>query len=194
MNENSRVEKRPRYMTGKGAPGSTIGSTLARRPALGERRAALGERRAALTDVTNRISVRCYCRSRSVSTVWNTTNTSLSTVSQVKKSSTTHSLGTSGALAKKKLLAKRALATHSLRDLPLTTTTPVVSTLGSLGLADKTPAKREEPKSETSELDIDSADKRDPAQCWQYAEDITKYHLSVEVRAVSALISVCIKR
>jgi hypothetical protein len=102
---------------------------------------------------------------------------------QVKKSSTTNSLGASGVLAKKKLQAKRALASHSLRDL--TTTTPVASTLGSLGLADKTPVKFESPKSEPSEFDIDSTDKRDPAQCWQYAEDITKYHLSVEVRHAS---------
>lgn len=107
------------------------------------------------------------------------------TTQQVKKSSTSNSLGASGVLAKKKLQAKRALASHSLRDLSTTTTTPVASTLGSLGLADKTPAKFESPKNEPSEFDIDSADKRDPAQCWQYAEDITKYHLSVEVRHAS---------
>lgn len=96
-------------------------------------------------------------------------------------------MNTTTALAKKKLLAtKRAhvATSNSLRDLP--PTTPVVNTLGSLGLKDKTPRlvspKKEEVKTVQQEHDIDSADKQDPTQCWQYAEDITKYHLSIEVQ------------
>lgn len=41
------------------------------------------------------------------------------------------------------------------------------------------------PTPEEEDHDIDSEDKTDPTTCWQYAEDITKYHLEIEVSGVN---------
>jgi hypothetical protein len=63
---------------------------------------------------------------------------------------------------------------------PLPPTTPVVNTLGSLGLT--SPMVDIGPlKSEEEDHDIDSEDRNDPSMCWQYAKDITNYHLATEV-------------
>lgn len=71
-------------------------------------------------------------------------------------------------------------------------TTPVVNTLGSLMLQSPmcpppttSPLqviKEEVIKEEPSVLthDIDSEDKHDATACWQYAEDLTKFHLETE--------------
>lgn len=81
-----------------------------------------------------------------------------------------------------------SLSTHSSSIIsrmsrPLPATTPVATKLDSMGLMDKTSPMVDivPTKHEAKDHDIDSEDKNDPTACWQYAEDITKYQLEVEV-------------
>ncbi|RLN88013.1 hypothetical protein BBJ28_00003866 [Nothophytophthora sp. Chile5] len=122
-------------------------------------------RRAVLGDVTNRISI----KKSSVSSM----------------GSTNSSMSAAGALAKKKYLVnKRSInnvnvSSRSIR--PLSATTPAVNTLSSLGFLEKPKPVVHVPLPTPKEShDIDSVDKHDPTMCWQYAEDITKYHLETE--------------
>lgn len=84
----------------------------------------------------------------------------------------------------KKQLVKRT--TQTLLSAKVIATTPVARTFGSLDLAEgHSPLVLPvEPSpvavTRLENHDIDFADKDDPAACWQYAEDITKYHLEDE--------------
>ncbi|KAJ0408416.1 hypothetical protein ATCC90586_009191 [Pythium insidiosum] len=92
---------------------------------------------------------------------------------------------TTMAMAQKK--TTKVVRSYMLHDV--VPTTPVVNTFGSLELGDKPspmvaagstvdlePIKEEESVCH----DIDSEDKNDASACWQYAEDLTKYHLETE--------------
>lgn len=61
--------------------------------------------------------------------------------------------------------------------------TPMATTLGTLGITDKSSPVSLVPSAsiKKEDHDIDSCDKHDPASCWQYAEDINQYHLEAEV-------------
>lgn len=85
------------------------------------------------------------------------------------------------AAMQKKPLVKRPAQTIAAKLL--VETTPMARTFGSLDLASPIvlPADSSPLGSARAENhDIDSADQHDPAACWQYAEDITKYHLEHE--------------
>ncbi|TDH65422.1 hypothetical protein CCR75_007755 [Bremia lactucae] len=60
--------------------------------------------------------------------------------------------------------------------------TLVVNTCETMGQISKLSPKFNivSPTIEKKEHDIDSKDKNDPTACWQYAEEITKYHLETE--------------
>ncbi|DAZ98891.1 TPA: hypothetical protein N0F65_002616 [Lagenidium giganteum] len=126
-------------------------------------------RRAVLGDVTNKMSIKK-----------STTMSAMSMGHAKKKPSYTY---TSRA---------RAMAPQDSTKIP---TTPVVNTLESLELRDQpspmciapgelrrlSTLQEEEENAEAKAChDIDSVDRDDPTTCWQYAEDITKYHLSTE--------------
>ncbi|GAB9467089.1 Cyclin b [Globisporangium polare] len=84
----------------------------------------------------------------------------------------------------KKQLVKRT--TQTLLSAKLIETTPVARTFGSLDLAaGRSPLVLPVEQSPVvvtpkENHDIDSVDKDDPAACWQYAEDITRYQLEDE--------------
>ncbi|KUF76559.1 Cyclin B [Phytophthora nicotianae] len=188
-------EKRPRFM--KSQSSTTTG---------GPRRTALGDvtnRRSALGDVTNRINIKKASVSSMSSSVTNAGALAKKKVIASKRSLSNINIGSrtlNTANASKRNLSNVNLisrhvssmtsSTSSLssrssssiisrmsRPLPSTT-----NTLGSLGLQDKISPSVNiiPPTPEENEHDIDSEDRNDPTACWQYAEDITKYHLETE--------------
>lgn len=96
---------------------------------------------------------------------------------------------TTSVATQKKPLVKRTAPT--VAAVKRVATTPVARTLDSLDIesplvlssskeeADADAETKHEEKEEENH-DIDSGDKHDPAACWQYAEDITRYHLLEE--------------
>ncbi|TMW63207.1 hypothetical protein Poli38472_002148 [Pythium oligandrum] len=88
---------------------------------------------------------------------------------------------------KKTTTIKRSFTVYE----PKVPTTPVVNTFGSLDLSspmsvakavDLETIKEEESVSH----DIDSEDKYEASACWQYAEDLTKYHLETEKQRMAS--------
>ncbi|KUF96949.1 Serine/threonine protein phosphatase 2A 59 kDa regulatory subunit B' eta isoform [Phytophthora nicotianae] len=192
-------EKRPRFM--KSQSSTTTG---------GPRRTALGDvtnRRSALGDVTNRINIKKASVSSMSSSVTNAGALAKKKVIASKRSLSNINIGSrtlNTANASKRNLSNVNLisrhvssmtsSTSSLssrssssiisrmsRPLPSTT-----NTLGSLGLQDKISPSVNiiPPTPEENEHDIDSEDRNDPTACWQYAEDITKYHLETEYEEI----------
>ncbi|TYZ62390.1 hypothetical protein PybrP1_010200 [[Pythium] brassicae (nom. inval.)] len=82
------------------------------------------------------------------------------------------------AAAQKKPLVKRTASAVAAKRVE---TPPVARTLGSLDLESPLVLSSPMPDKTAAEShDIDSADQHDPAACWQYAEDITRYRLTEE--------------
>ncbi|OWZ18940.1 Cyclin B [Phytophthora megakarya] len=184
-------EKRPRFMKSER---STVTA--------GPRRTALGDvtnRRAALGDVTNRINIKkasvssiktsvpnagALAKKKVIASKRSLSNVSTRTLSSSDVSqrnfghvnlSTRHSNSTSSTAT---LSSRPSSSIISRMSRPLPPTTPV---LGSLGLKDKTSPMVDIIQSISEEdIDIDSEDRNDPTACWQYAEDITNYHLEIE--------------
>lgn len=124
-------------------------------------------------------------RPRGLKPQTSTSTTTTTTTRRAVLGDVTNKLGVKRTTSTTAAAVQKKRAAHTIAP-KLVATTPVARTFGSLDLAEghsplvqsaKTSpveAKREESH------DIDSADKNDPAACWQYAEDITKYQLEDE--------------
>lgn len=147
---------------------------------------AVPMRRPVLGDVTNKINV-CIIQ-------WTCCHNHSCGFKQMKKSTTMSST----MLHKTTKFLKRPQLNSGVTN-KLVPTTPVVNTLGSLELGDKpspmaiatslqddpplkTIVDENDGKNEEHLVhDIDSEDRGDATACWQYAEDLTMYHLQTEV-------------
>ncbi|KAL3671830.1 hypothetical protein V7S43_002499 [Phytophthora oleae] len=196
-------EKRQRFMKSESTAtvkGESSTTSRARR-VLGD----MTNRRSALGDVTNRINIKKASMSSMSSSVSNAgalakkkalaTKRSLSNINIGSRSLNTANT-TKRAFSNVNLSSRHASSTTSTVSInsrssssiisrmsrPLPSSAPAASTIGSLGLFTKTSTKVEiiPEYSDEEDYDIDSEDKNDPTACWQYAEDITKYHLQVE--------------
>ncbi|KAG1685267.1 hypothetical protein DVH05_009635 [Phytophthora capsici] len=198
-------EKRQRFM--KSDSTATVkaeSSTTSRAP-----RRVLGDmtnRRSALGDVTNRINIKkasvssmstslsnagalakkkALATKRSLSNV-NIGSRALSTANATKRTFSNVNLSSrhvSSTTSTASTSSRSSSSIISRMSRPLPTSAPALSTIGSLEQFVKTSTKKVEiiPEySDEEDYDIDSEDKNDPTTCWQYAEDITKYHLQVE--------------
>ncbi|CAI5747454.1 unnamed protein product [Peronospora destructor] len=200
--DSGNAEKRPRYTK------SQSNTTTE-----GPRRAALGNatnRRAALGNVTNRMNIKkdtmssmsssisnagtlakkkVIASKRNLSNV-NATSRSLNNTIANKRSfsnvtlSSRHTNATTSSTAMRSSCISSSII--SRMSCPLPPTTPVDNTCGSIGTMSKISPMVDiiPPIPEENDHDIDAGDKNDPTTCWQYAEDITKYHLEAEKKSM----------
>lgn len=184
---------------------STIGEP--RRTALGD----VTNRRSALGDATNRINIKkasvssmsaavanagalakkkYIASKRSLSNVncgsrkLNTDNASKRNLGNINVGSRLASSAT-GTISS---LSTRSSSSVTSRINRLSSNTaPVITSLGSFGVAEKRPLVINiiPLTPEEDKHDIDTEDKNDSATCWQYAEDITKFHLEAEKKRKS---------
>ncbi|CAI5703500.1 unnamed protein product [Peronospora effusa] len=200
--DSENAEKRPRYT--KSQSNTTTG---------GPRRAVLSDvtnRRAALGDVTNRINIKKDTMSTMSSSIsnagvlakkkviaskrnlnnvnassrsLNNTNANKRNFSNVTLSSRHTTASTSSTAMLSSHISSSII---SRMRCPLPPTTPVDSTCGSMGSRGKISPMVDvsSPITEENDHDIDSDDRNDPTTCWQYAEDITKYHLEAEKKSM----------
>uniref|UniRef100_A0AAV1TDB1 Cyclin B n=1 Tax=Peronospora matthiolae TaxID=2874970 RepID=A0AAV1TDB1_9STRA len=197
-------EKRPRYTKTQSHTSSTGGS---RRSAMGN----VTNRRCALGDVTNRINIKKSSVSASMgSSVANAgalskkailaSKRSLSDISAKSSSvrnanvnaskrnfrnvtlSSRHAGAMSSSTVTLGSCSSSSVINRMSRPLPVVTPT---GTLGSMRSMEKILPADDiiQPTPESYNHDIDSEDKNDPTACWQYAEDITKYHLEAEKKS-----------
>ncbi|KAF1774863.1 Cyclin-like [Phytophthora cactorum] len=196
--DNGNPEKRPRFMksqssTTTGGPRRTaLGDVTNRRPALGDATNRINIKKATMSSMSSSVTnagalakKKVIASKRSLSNInigsrtLNTANASKRNLSNVNLSSR-HASSTTSITSS--LSSRSSSSIISRMSRPLPSAIPGVNTLGSLGLVEKISSTVNiiSPTPEEDEHDIDSEDKHDPTACWQYAEDITKYHLETE--------------
>ncbi|KAG3197054.1 hypothetical protein PC128_g7155 [Phytophthora cactorum] len=196
--DNGNPEKRPRFMksqssTTTGGPRRTaLGDVTNRRPALGDATNRINIKKATMSSISSSVTnagalakKKVIASKRSLSNInigsrtLNTANASKRNLSNVNLSSR-HASSTTSITSS--LSSRSSSSIISRMSRPLPSAIPGVNTLGSLGLVEKISSTVNiiSPTPEEDEHDIDSEDKHDPTACWQYAEDITKYHLETE--------------
>ncbi|KAL7692735.1 putative cyclin [Plasmopara halstedii] len=172
----------------------------------GSRRTALGDvtnRRAALGDATNRINIKKSSVSAMSSTIANTgalakkkiiaSKRNLSNVNTSSRALNTHdaskrnfdniNIGSRLASSAKSTTSIRSAFNSSSISSRISRSAPTTaSVITSHGYLDKISPTINVISliPEQEQHDIDLEDKNNPAACWQYAEDITKFHLETE--------------
>ncbi|KAL4137290.1 hypothetical protein PRIC2_000812 [Phytophthora ramorum] len=202
VHDAGNAEKRPRVMKSE----STIG---------GPRRTALGDvtnRRAALGDASNRINIKkastsamnssttlagALAKKKVIASKRNLSNVNVGSRSLINANANANaskrnfgnvnisSRHVSAATTSTAPLLNRSSSSSIINRMsrPLPSMKPVVD----MGLTRKTSPMVDVIPLSSEDHDIDSEDKNDPTMCWQYAEDITNYHLEMETKCKTSL-------
>ncbi|KAI9921488.1 hypothetical protein PsorP6_002393 [Peronosclerospora sorghi] len=195
----SSTEKRPRYMKmerktdGTGGPRRVaLRDVTNRRVVLGDATNRINIKKATLSSVTSSIpNAGTLAKKKIIASKRNLNNVNAASRCLRDASISKQNLSNFGNVSTRHLSATTSSSTSissrsssSVIDRmsrPLSPTASVASSLESkASMGQDSTMVDIVPSSEENGYDIDSEDMNDPTSCWQYAADITKYHLEVE--------------